>query len=61
MKITMTGGTLGQATVTLKNGDWTEYEVTITGATTGAKIKFEGEQASKARFFLDDVQVIQTK
>lgn len=61
LKITMTGGTLGQATVTLKNGDWTEYEVTITGATTGAKIKFEGKQASKARFFLDDVQVIQTK
>lgn len=61
LKISMTGGTLGQATVTLKNGDWTEYEVTITGATTGAKIKFEGKQASKARFFLDDVQVIQTK
>lgn len=61
LNISMTGGTLGQATVTLKNGDWTEYEVTITGATTGAKIKFEGKQASKARFFLDDVQVIQTK
>ena len=55
----MTGGTLGQASVTMKSGDWTEYEVSITGATSGATITFEGKQASKARFFLDDVQIIQ--
>ena len=55
----MTNGTLGQTSVTMKSGDWTEYEVAITGATAGAQITFEGKQASKARFFLDDVQIVQ--
>lgn len=59
LKISMTGGTLSVSKVTLKNGDWTEYEVTITGATSGAKIKFEGNAASKCRFFLDDVKIVQ--
>lgn len=55
----MTNGTLGQASVTMKNGEWTEYEVSITGATSGARITFEGKQDSKARFLLDDIQIIQ--
>ena len=57
--LSMTNGTLSQTSVVMKSGDWTEYEVLITGATSGAKITFEGKQASKARFFLDDVQIIQ--
>ena len=55
----ITNGTLGQTSVTMKNGDWTEYEVSITGASIGTTITFKGKQASKARFFLDDVQIIQ--
>lgn len=55
----ISSGTLSQTSVTLKSGDWTEYEISITGATSGTKITFEGKQASKARFFLDDVQIIQ--
>lgn len=59
LKLSMTNGTLSKATVTMQNGDWTEYEVTITNATEGAKIKFEGKQESKARFFLDDIVITQ--
>ena len=55
----MTNGTLGQTSVTMNSGGWTEYEISITGATSGARITFEGKQSSKARFFLDDVQIIQ--
>lgn len=57
--LNMTNGTLGQSSVTMKNGDWTEYEISLTGVSSGATITFEGKQASKARFFLDDVQIIQ--
>jgi len=33
------------------------YSVTITGGTATSKIKFEGKQASKSRFFLEDVKI----
>ena len=59
LKLSMSGGTLSVTSVTLKNATWTEYEVTITNATSGAKVTFEGKQASKARFFLDDIEIIQ--
>ena len=58
LKLSMTGGTLGVATVTLVKGDWKEYEVTITDATPGAQIKFEGQTAKNSRFFLDDVKIV---
>lgn len=59
LKLSMSGGTLSVTSVTMKNATWTEYEVTITNATSGAKVTFEGKQASKARFFLDDIEIIQ--
>lgn len=59
LNITMTGGTLSKSSITLSNGYWSEYEISITGATKGAKIKFEGVQTNKARFFLDDIKIIQ--
>ena len=59
LKLSMTGGTLSVSSVTLKKAAWTEYEVTITGATEGAKITFEANVASKNRFFLDDVKITQ--
>ena len=58
LKISMTGGSLSQETVTMVNEAWTEYTIQISNATTGAKIKFEGEQASKSRFFLDDIKIV---
>ena len=43
----------------LNNTDYTlnSYTTTLTGGTATSKIKFEGKQASKGRFFLDDVIV----
>ena len=61
LKLSMTGGTLSVSSVTLKKGDWTEYEVTITDATEGAKITFQANTASKNRFFLDDVKIVQAQ
>lgn len=52
------GGTLDQASVTMKSGEFTSFTVNITGGTAESKITFEGKQASKARFFLDDVEVV---
>lgn len=59
LNITMTGGTLSKSSITLSDGYWSEYEISITGATKGAKIKFEGVQTKKARFFLDDIKITQ--
>ena len=61
LNLSMTGGTLSVTSVTLKKGAWTEYEVTITDATEGAKITFEASTASKNRFFLDDIKIVQAQ
>lgn len=60
LKITISSGTLSATEVTMVNEAFTEYTITITGATTNPKIKFEGETNSKSRFFLDDVVITQT-
>lgn len=52
------GGTLSQTTFDLTDSQWSEYEVSITGATAATKIKYSAAQASKNRFFLDDVKVV---
>ena len=61
LNLSMTGGTLSVTSVTLKKGAWTEYEVTITDATEGAKITFEASTATKNRFFLDDIKIVQAQ
>lgn len=60
LNISITSGTLSQATVTLADGAFGEYSISITGVTSNPKITFSGKQASKSRFFLDDVVVTQT-
>ena len=60
LNISISNGTLSQATVTLADGAFTEYSISITGVTSKPKITFSGKQASKSRFFLDDVVVTQT-
>ena len=59
LNLSMTGGTLSVKSVTLTKAAWTEYEVTITDATEGAQITFEAKNASKNRFFLDDIMIVQ--
>ncbi|HOL29773.1 MAG TPA: lamin tail domain-containing protein, partial [Paludibacteraceae bacterium] len=43
----------------LNNTDYTfnSYSITLTGGTATSKIKFEGKQATKGRFFLDDITI----
>lgn len=60
LNISISNGTLSQATVTLADGAFTKYSISITGVTSYPKITFSGKQASKSRFFLDDVVVKQT-
>lgn len=50
-------GTLSQTTFDLADSQWSDYEVIITGATAGTKIKFSAAQATKNRFFLEDVKI----
>lgn len=60
LNISISSGTLSQATVTLADGAFTEYTISITGVTENPTITFAGKQASKSRFFLDDVVVTHT-
>lgn len=60
LNISISNGTLSQATVTLADGAFTEYSISITKVTENPTITFAGKQNSKARFFLDDVVVTQT-
>ena len=60
LNISISSGNLSQKTVTLADGAFTEYSISITGVTSNPKITFSGKQASKSRFFLDDVVVKQT-
>lgn len=51
-------GTITPGTITLKKGEWTIYEnYIITGGDADTKVKIEAQEASKNRFFLDEVEV----
>ncbi len=61
LKLSVNQGTISPATVTLKKGEWTTYEVTLENNTQfDQKITFEGNSTSNSRFFLDEVSVIKT-
>lgn len=49
--------TLNTSTFTLKDDEFTQFEVTISNATTSTKVKFSSASASKNRFYLDEVKV----
>ena len=57
LKVSMTNGTLSADHVTMKDGAFDDFELTITEASAGATITFEGNAASNSQFFLDDVKV----
>ncbi|WP_326985034.1 T9SS type A sorting domain-containing protein [Chryseobacterium sp. MYb264] len=57
LKISATGATLSQATVTMVKGSFSDYTVNITDATGDVTLTFEGNVASNNRFFLDDIVV----
>lgn len=51
------GGSLNMETVELKNAEFQEYTVSISGGTATSKITFAGSKA-KNRFFIDDVKIV---
>lgn len=51
------GASLNQTEVTMQKGAWTEYAITITGATENSKITFAAKNKNNNRFFLDEVKV----
>ncbi|MEG1587348.1 MAG: DUF6383 domain-containing protein [Bacteroidales bacterium] len=53
------GGTLDQSSVTIERSNFTNFTVNITDGTPDTQITFKGKQASKSRFFLDDVVITQ--
>jgi len=57
LKLSMTNGTLSQNSVTMKDAAFDDFEVTITEASAGATITFEGNAASNSQFFLDEVLI----
>lgn len=59
LKLSATGATLSESSVTLTKGAWVTYTVNIKNATEGFKIKFEGNKASNSRFFLDEVSIVE--
>ncbi|MGI6224343.1 MAG: Ig-like domain-containing protein [Prevotella sp.] len=60
LNLSAEGATLDVTSVTLANEAFTDYTVNITEATGSVKITFSAAQASKNRFFLDDVVVTST-
>ena len=57
LNLSISVGKLSEESVTLADASFSTYTINITGATEESKITFQGKQASKARFFLDDVVV----
>ena len=60
LKISASGATLDQSSVTIASAAWNSYSVAISEATGSVKIKFESNVTNKGRFFLDDVVVSQS-
>lgn len=48
-------------TITLSDGAFSDYTMTITGVTGTTKITFTAKQTSKNRFFLDEVKIVKAE
>ena len=48
-------------TITMKKAAWTDYSMTISGASSATTIKFSAINASNNRFFLDEVKIVQSQ
>lgn len=59
LNLTATNATLSTSTVTMQKGAWDTFNVNITNAREGFTIRFEGNQASNSRFFLDEVSIVE--
>ena len=59
--LTYEGNTNATHTITMAKGAWTDYAMTISGATNSTTIKFEAINKDKNRFFLDEVKIIKAE
>lgn len=48
-------------TIEMKKAEWTDYTMTIAGATNNATITFTAKVASNNRFFLDEVKIVEAQ
>ncbi|MBP3212553.1 MAG: chitobiase/beta-hexosaminidase C-terminal domain-containing protein [Prevotella sp.] len=58
LNLSVSDGSITPATITMKSGEWSEYTIAISG-TQETTITFEGNTASKSRFFLDEVRIVE--
>ena len=61
LKLSFTECEGDQASVEMAKGEWTSFAVKLSNITGSIKIKFEGQQASYSRFFLDEVVVTENE
>lgn len=57
LNVSAEGAQLSQSSVTLADSKFTDYSIAITNATGSVTITFAANQASKNRFFLDEVKI----
>ena len=55
ISVSLSKGTVSPSSITLTKGAWAEYTCKISGADETATVTFSASQASKNRFFLDEV------
>ena len=58
--LTYGGNNATSQTITLTDASFSDYSMYISGATSSTKITFSAQQASKNRFFLDEVKIVPT-
>ena len=56
--LTYKGTTGNTQTIEMNKAEWTDYTMTIAGATNNATITFTAKVASNNRFFLDEVKIV---
>lgn len=57
LNLSISGGQLSETSFELPDGAWGVYTVYIENATAASKVTFESSNASKERFFLDEVVI----
>ena len=56
--LTYNGTSSSTQTIEMKKAAWTDYTMTVAGATNSTTITFTAKDASKNRFFLDEVKIV---
>ena len=59
--MTYNGTSSSTQTIEMNKGEWTDYTMTIAGATKSTTIKFTAKVNSDNRFFLDEVKIVKAQ